>query len=137
MKCHCAMLRRASRALTNLYDEALSPVGLTVAQYALLNGFARLGAVNISEAARALQLDRTTLGRNVTPLAQAGLIELLEGHKDARERQIRLTDAGRRAMRRAKPRWEQAQARILSRLGPEKLQTLHALLAEIEFVNPA
>jgi len=137
MKCHCAMLRRASRALTNLYDEALSPVGLTVAQYALLNGFARLGAVNISEAARALQLDRTTLGRNVTPLAQAGLIELLEGQKDARERQIRLTDAGRQAMRRAKPRWEQAQARILSRLGPEKLQTLHALLAEIEFVNPA
>ena len=133
--CHCAALRRAARTITNRYDAALSPTGLTVAQFALLNGFARLGAVSISEAARAMQLDRTTLGRNLTPLQQAGLIELGLGTKDAREREIRLTAEGRAAIERAAPHWKQAQAKLEARIGAEKLETLHALLGEIEAIS--
>ena len=132
--CHCAALRRAARTITNRYDAALSPVGLTVAQFALLNGFQRLGTVSISEAARAMQLDRTTLGRNLTLLQQGGLIETGPGAKDAREREVRLTDAGKAAIARAVPLWQEAQVKLEARVGKEKLETLHALLREIESV---
>ena len=132
LPCHCLALRRATRAVSNLYDAALAPAGLTVAQFAMLQQLRALGPVNISHAARAMQLDRTTLGRNLGPLERDAMIRIASSETDGRQRVIELTDRGRQAMRDAIPAWKSAQAVIETRFDGARLALLHDLLAELE-----
>src|SRR5258706_8055311 len=83
--CACIRLRRASRALTQLYDDAMAPSGLHLTQYALLNTIARHGSIRITALAAAQLLDRTALSRNLDPLVARGLVAVAPGH-DARTR---------------------------------------------------
>lgn len=130
--CYCAILRRATRAVTNLYDAELARAGLTVAQYALMKGLERLGPCSITRAAEALGLDRTTLGRNLKPLVDGGLVDLTAEQRDRRERLVRVSAKGRQAIARCRSGWLAAQRRIETELGGERLALLERLLAEIE-----
>ena len=132
LSCHCLALRRATRAVSNLYDAALAPAGLTVAQFAMLQRLRALGPVNISHAAQAMQLDRTTLGRNLGPLERDAMIRIIASETDGRQRVIVLTDRGRQAMQQAIPAWKSAQAAIETRFDGARLALLHDLLAELE-----
>jgi DNA-binding MarR family transcriptional regulator len=134
--CACGRLRRASRALTQLYDDAMAPAGLRVTQFSLLRTLARRGPTRITELAAALLLDRTALSRNLDPLAARGLVAIVAG-RDARTREVALTAAGEGALRAALPHWKRAQAAVAGRLGPAKLAALIATLAEIETLHPA
>src|SRR5438105_7879084 len=91
--CACGRLRRASRALTQLYDDAMAPSGLRVTQYSLLSVLARNGALRISELAARQLLDRTALSRNLDPLIERGLVAVTAG-RDARTREVALTVKG-------------------------------------------
>ncbi|HET9157030.1 MAG TPA: MarR family winged helix-turn-helix transcriptional regulator, partial [Myxococcaceae bacterium] len=73
--------------------------------------------------AEELSLDRTTLTRNLEPLERAGLVASAPG-KDQRVRLLRLTDAGQRALQRAYPLWEEAQAKVMKALGQRRWMTL-------------
>ena len=130
--CHCQVLRRAARALTQHYDRALAPAGLTTPQFALLRTVDRLGPANISSAARQLGLDRTTLGRNLRPLMEAGLVGLDSEAPDGRERRVCVTPKGRAAVDRAMPLWEAVQEQVATQFGAEKLASLRGLLSELE-----
>ena len=130
--CYCAILRRASRAVTNLYDAALAPAGLTVAQYALLKGLEALGPCSITRAAEALGLDRTTLGRNLKPLLDGGLVDFAAEQKDRRERLVRVSAKGLKSIAQSRSGWLAAQRRIERQLGGERLAQLERLLGEIE-----
>ncbi len=66
--CACSRLRRAARAVTQLYDDALEPVGLRVTQLSLLRTLQRQGTLTIGELAVRNLLDRTALSRNLDPL---------------------------------------------------------------------
>ena len=133
--CACGRLRRASRALTQLYDDAMAPAELRVTQFSLLRTLARSGPMRISELAAAQLLDRTALSRNLDPLVERGLVEIAPG-RDARTREIELTRAGRAALRTAIPCWERAQKQVAKRLGTAKLESLIATLAEVEALHP-
>ena len=132
LPCHCLALRRASRALTNFYDAALAPSGLTIAQFAMLQQLRALGPVSISQAARAMQLDRTTLGRNLRPLECRGMVRIVAGEADARQRLIEVSDDGRRAVRLAIPAWKSAQTAIDEKFDGGRLALLHDWLADFE-----
>jgi DNA-binding MarR family transcriptional regulator len=110
--CACKNLRRSARAVTRLYDEALRPSGLRITQFTLLVAVAIGEAVPITRLADALSLDRTTLGRDLKPLTDRGLVEIRAGD-DRRTRVVRLTGQGRDALGRAYPLWQSAQARIV------------------------
>jgi DNA-binding MarR family transcriptional regulator len=110
--CACRELRRAARAVTQLYDETLRPSGLRVTQFTLLVAVAVSEPVPITRLADALSLDRTTLARDLKPLAQRGLLEVATG-QDRRMRVVRLTRQGREAIGRAHPLWQRAQAQIV------------------------
>ena len=110
--CACKNLRRSARAVTRLYDEALRPSGLRITQFTLLVAVAIGEAVPITRLADALSLDRTTLGRDLKPLTDRGLVEIRAGD-DRRTRVVRLTGQGRDALGRAYPLWQAAQARIV------------------------
>ncbi len=134
LPCHCLALRRASRTATSFYDTALAPAGLTVAQFAMLRQLQALGRVSISRAAQAMQLDRTTLGRNLGPLERGGMVRIVVGETDGRQRMIEVSDRGEQAVRQAIPAWKSAQAAISGRLNPGRLALLHELLAEFESI---
>jgi DNA-binding MarR family transcriptional regulator len=110
--CACKNLRRSARAVTRLYDEILRPSGLRITQFTLLVAVAIGEAVPITRLADALSLDRTTLGRDLKPLTDRGLVEIRAGD-DRRTRVVRLTGQGRDALGRAYPLWQSAQARIV------------------------
>lgn len=126
--CACANLRRAGRAVTQLYDEALRGEGLRATQFTLLQVLARMGSVTQGVLAGALAADSTTLSRTLKPLEQARWIRSFPGG-DRRERHIELTPAGRRVLERATPAWEAAQRQLRDRLGERDWRALEALTA--------
>jgi DNA-binding MarR family transcriptional regulator len=134
--CACARLRRASRALTSFYDEAIAPAGLAVTQFSLLRTLDRTGAVRLTTLAAMLLLDRTSLSRNLDCLIERGFVDVAPG-RDARTREIAITRAGKNAVRAAEPHWQRAQTEVAKRLGAAKLETLITTLAEIESLHPA
>jgi DNA-binding MarR family transcriptional regulator len=133
--CACGRLRRASRALTQLYDDLMAPSGLRVTQFSLLRTLATRGTARMSDLARALLLDRTALSRTLDPLVERGLVEIAPG-RDARTREVSLTRAGAKAIRSAAPHWQRAQSQVVARIGPAKLDALIATLAEVEQLHP-
>ncbi|EZH79544.1 MAG: MarR family winged helix-turn-helix transcriptional regulator [Pseudomonas sp.] len=128
--CLCTQLRRASRGVTRLYDDALAAVGLGAAQFSLLRHVQRLEQPSISVLAEAMGLDRSTLGRNVRVLEEQGLVQLGEG-RDLRAREVRLTEAGLQRVEQALPLWEQAQRELNARLGGDSRAELMKLLEEL------
>ena len=134
--CTCGRLRRAARALTQLYDDLMEPCGLRITQFSLLRTLAIQGPARMSDLAKTLLLDRTALSRTLDPLVAEGLVEILPG-RDARTREAALTRAGAAAVRAAEPHWKRAQAAVTKRVGAAKLDALIETLAEIESLHPA
>ena len=133
--CTCMNVRRASRAVTQFYDEALKPCGLTIAQLSLLKHLAMTEQITISDLAKNMRIDRTTLNRNMKPLADDGLIVISPG-KDSRTRQVQLTDSGKTAHNKAWELWGKAQASIKDYLGEDELTQLVQLLSKVEALAP-
>jgi DNA-binding MarR family transcriptional regulator len=129
--CTCFRLRSLTRRVTRLYDRVLAPSGLTVTQYsALAHALRQDAAPTVSELAQQLFTDRTTLTRNLKPLADAGLVKVGAG-ADARSKAVRVTAKGRSAFRAARPLWKEAQARLRAQAGGARLAALHGLIEEL------
>jgi DNA-binding MarR family transcriptional regulator len=133
--CHCINIRRASHAVTQFYERVLRPSGLTVAQLALLRHLQLAEQPSMSELAKLVRIDRTTLNRNIKPLTDAGLI-IVNAGKDSRTRQIELTKAGQEAVDRALALWSEAQESLAEYLGERDLAKLVQLLAKLEALVP-
>lgn len=133
--CNCMNVRRASRAVTEFYDRVLRPSGLTVAQLGLLWSLKRADAGTLGSLAGTMRIDRTTLNRNLKPLAEAGLLTVSPG-RDSRTRRVELTDAGHEAVARGAALWLEAQAALREYLGEDDLAKLTALLAKLEALAP-
>ena len=133
--CACGRLRRATRALTQRYDDLMSPSGLRVTQFSLLRTIDSAGTCTLSDLAETLLLDRTALSRTLDPLAERGLVAIAAG-RDARTREVSLTRGGEKALRDAAPHWRRAQAEVARRIGPAKLEALIATLRDIEALHP-
>jgi len=76
-----------------------------------------------------MDIDLSTLSRNVRPLQAQGLVEMLPG-ADARSRQLQATEQGHARRQQMKSTWKRAQLSLNARLGDERVQRLHALLDE-------
>ncbi len=129
--CLCFNLRKATRALTQTYDAALKPVGVTAPQFTLLTAVKRQGPVPLSDLAGALGMDRTTLTRNLKPLQRDGLVVSAEGD-DRRVRLLTLTAAGRTRLRDAEPLWRAVQLKVAGTFGHKPADTL---LTELDRIS--
>jgi DNA-binding MarR family transcriptional regulator len=130
-KCACVRARRAARALTAIYDEALRPAGLKITQFSALRTIERLQPVNIAGLAGEMALDRSTLGRNLLLLRRQGLVRFADA-QDEREWSIELTAKASALLRKSLPLWEGAQAKVERRLGRQGVAQLFELLERIE-----
>jgi DNA-binding MarR family transcriptional regulator len=110
--CVCYNTRKAARAITRLYDDMLRPTGLRATQLTVLMVIDAMGDPSITELAEQLVMDRTTLARDLRPMEAAGWVAVTPG-EDRRTRIVRLTSAGRVALRDALPRWRAAQAALV------------------------
>jgi len=133
--CNCMNIRRASRAVTQFYDATLQPSGLTITQMGLLKVIDALSAPSMSDLAAAFRIDRTTLNRNLKPLAEGGYLQLQRG-KDARRREAVLTLSGRQALREAQHLWNEAQQTMADYLGKDDLRQLKSILSKLEAMVP-
>lgn len=121
-ECLCFRVRRVSRALTRMYDEALQPLGLQSTQLTLLNAITMAdtgGGAAMGRLADILALDPTTLSRNLRPLEKAGLVRVARSPSDRRVRLVLLTPAGQRRVEDAFPLWQQAHERVVAALGSD------------------
>ena len=114
--CIAVRLRLLNRVVTNLYDEALRPLGLKVSQMNVLVVAAKLGVARPAQVSELLHLDVSTLSRNVDRMMARGWLEVVP-EADARTQPFRLTDPGRRLLERAIPAWEEAQEQAAELLG--------------------
>jgi len=115
--CLCLHSRRTARLVTQFYDDALRPSGLRITQFLLLAAIQEAQPIAHKPLADILGMDRTTLTRNLAILDRDGLAVIAAGTDDKRESHTRLTAAGRQAVQRAMPYWQQAQQHLLDRLG--------------------
>jgi len=126
----CASLRRASRSLTQLYEDALRPTGIRATQFTLLQALSRVGEVSQGRLGQILAIDSTTLTRSLAIMEREGWITGRPG-ADRRERLLRLSKTGRAKFESAVPAWEKVQAELLSQLGSEQWDSLLALAAQV------
>lgn len=126
--CTCARLRSLSRRITAVYNRALAPSGMRVTQYSLLSTVRRGGPVSISRLAESMDMDRTTLTRNLRPLLAAGWLRMQDDPDDARVRRVALTSKGESHLAEARTYWRRAQDEVASTIEPTDLGQLHELI---------
>ena len=119
LPCLCANLRRAARALTQIYEDALRPVGLRCSQFTILQTLSLAGELTQGQMAHVLAMDSTTLTRTLAIMERQGWISRREG-ADRREWRIQLSKTGRAKFARALPQWEKAQALVRKKLGERR-----------------
>lgn len=128
--CACTALRKASRAMTRLYDEALAGSGMTTVQFSILRNLARQGAMPLARLAELLVMDRTSLYRTIAPLEACGWVEVRPANS-GKARIAEVSGTGRAAMAAATPAWEAAQRRIVGAFGTENWQTIEGALGRL------
>ncbi|WP_291591312.1 MarR family winged helix-turn-helix transcriptional regulator [Comamonas sp. UBA7528] len=125
--CTNLKLRQLSRIVTRHYDGFVADVGLKITQYSLLSHVVKLGPIRPGDLARRMQMDASTLTRNLQPLAALGLLTVGAG-ADARSRLVSATEAGIAKQVQAQQAWKAAQLALNEQLGRERVVALHTLL---------
>lgn len=126
--CSHFALRRATRAITRLYDDILRPTGLRATQFTVLAIVRASEPATQNEIARIAQLDATTLTRAIRPLERRGLVRIAPGRTDRRHRIVTSTAKGRRLLLAASSYWERAQTELAARMGDDEMLSLVAAL---------
>jgi len=129
-KCLCIDLRSAANKLTQAYDEAMAPSGISVTQFSQLHLIQSLGNPTLTELAEASELERSTLGRNIKVLERMGLVTTRVG-EDARSKTIELSRKGISAFRRAVPLWSAVQSELIERIGTNGRSQLDDMLTTL------
>jgi DNA-binding MarR family transcriptional regulator len=138
---YCASLnfRRTSRMLTRMYDTAMQDSGVRSTQFAILVGIAKLQPVAMGTLAKVLILDNSTLTRSLQLLRKEGMIEISK-RAAMRQRFLKLTPSGDKALQRSLPLWRAVHARFVAAVGADywlKLRTELETIAKSSFISEA
>jgi len=126
MPCLCGSMRRATRALTQVYERELAAVGLSATQMTILQLLSRTGEVKQGQLGEMLAMDSTSLTRTLSIMRREEWLAERRG-KDRRERWIRLSRPGVRKLRDAEPVWERVQSQVREALGEQDWNQLTRL----------
>lgn len=127
--CSSLKLRQLSRRVSQQFDELVSEAGMKTTQYSLLSTIVRLGPVRPGQLAQVMEMDASTLTRNLQPLVARGWVVQGSG-SDGRSRQVEATEAGVAQQALAREAWKRAQLAFNERLGTDLVVRLHAVLDE-------
>lgn len=128
-------LRRITRLISRHFDQALRPLGLSVAHFNILAALAQLGPIPVTKLAKVLGLERSAVARNLKLIARDGLVLLSEG-EDRRTLVAEISRLGRKKLDQALPNWKRAQDHLIAKVGASKvaraLETLAKLRAALK-----
>ena len=130
LPCLCATFRRTARALSQVYDEAVRPLGLKTTQFTILQSLSLAGEVSQGQLGEILALDSTTLTRTLAIMGRRGWIARRRG-EDGREWRLTLSKAGRKEFERVSPTWDRVQERLHKQLGDQRWKELFQLNQEL------
>lgn len=120
-------LRQLTRRVTQHFDRAMAGTGLKITQFSLLSHVDKLGPLAPGVLARHMEMDASTLTRNLQPMVAAGWVQLGKG-ADARSRLVQITPEGRALRAQAQHQWKVAQLALNQQMGEATVAALHSLL---------
>ena len=129
--CIALRVRRMSRIVTRVYDDALRGLGITASQYTLLAQLANQDGITAVEIGYTLDIEKSTLSRNLKRLLALGLIEM-DPPAGRRGRGLHLTPQGQNILQTAYPIWQSAQQRAKAVMGENTREILDSLLTNAE-----
>jgi DNA-binding MarR family transcriptional regulator len=133
-QCLAGRLRLLNRVVTNIYDEALRPLGVKTSQLNILAAAGKQGLARPADICERLHLDTSTLSRNVERMKAKGWLEVV-GDVDGRAQPFRLTAKGHKLVEQAKPGWEKAQKQLKKLLGNDTVQTIVCAVEGLQAAN--
>jgi DNA-binding MarR family transcriptional regulator len=129
--CNNSMLRRASRMLGQLYDEALAPSGLKATQHGLLAQIMIMNEPTLRELAGEIVMDLSALGHTLKPLIRDGYVTLVPDKRDGRVKHAALTKSGKRKLEQTIKLWSEAQQRFETVFGEKRAASLRDVLEDL------
>lgn len=121
--CIAMRSRVINRVISRIYDEALRPHGIKGSQMSILAVISGFGRAEPSEICRLLQLDASTLSRNVSRMKSKGWLNA-DPRSDRRAHRLELTANGERIIEEAFSSWQEAQNKVTSALGEENMAVI-------------
>ena len=131
--CACFSVRKTARVLTQEYDQSITPSGLKTTQFSALAVIHRLGPIMITDLAKAMEIERTSLTRNLKLIERDGLIKSRSG-EDARSRIVEITGAGQEKLDEAQVLWKIVQSRVVEKFGEKRFEFLRDELEALRSV---
>jgi DNA-binding MarR family transcriptional regulator len=128
--CVAGGVRKLNRMVSAIYDGALAGAGLKTSQFSVLVAVSNRDRVRPAELIKLLQMDESTLSRNVERMCARGWLRLERG-EDRRSHLIEVTDKGRALIRKCMPAWERAQEEISQRLGADNVAAIRSALRKL------
>jgi DNA-binding MarR family transcriptional regulator len=128
--CACFNFRKASRSVTQLFDQILAPVGLRSTQLVILVASQVIGPCGLARLARELVMDRSTITRNLHPLVTHGFLQIT-GKSGRAGKSVQITEAGQQVLVQAVPYWEEAQQQLVQNLGRQRWERVMGDLSTV------
>ncbi|AGF77837.1 transcriptional regulator [Desulfocapsa sulfexigens DSM 10523] len=122
-QCVAYNFQKTARVITSFYRRTIAPSGLKGNQFPLLLAIKLSQPISITELAKTLDLDRTTLSRNLKILEKNSYVSL-EQSNDHRIRNVQLSGEGEVILNLALPLWQQAQNTIVEKIGKDQWSNL-------------
>ena len=132
--CVAGGVRKLNRMVSAIYDSALAGAGLKTSQFSVLVAVANRDKARPAELIKLLQMDESTLSRNVERMCARGWLRL-ERNEDRRSHLIEVTDKGLALIRKCLPAWQKAQAEVSQRLGTDTVAELRSALRKLSARN--
>jgi DNA-binding MarR family transcriptional regulator len=127
--CSAKKLRQLSRRVSQHFDAIVANAGLKTTQYSLLSQILALGPVRPADLAHAMEMDASTLTRNLQPLVAQEWVSVGPG-VDGRSRLVTITALGREKRAESQRDWKRAQLAFNERIGEELVGRLHSVIDE-------
>ena len=134
ISCMCISIRKAANHISKLYDHELSVLDIKITQYSALKNIQALGNPSINELSKKLDLERTTVLRNLDKLKKMDLISYKKNDV-YKVKVISLTVNGRKKLNDAKVIWEKTQQKFLNAFGLSNKNQFDSLMNKISKLN--
>ncbi len=122
-ECLAVRIRLLNRTITGIFDEALRPLGVKISQLNVLMVVAKRGLVSPGDVARRLNMEKSTLSRNVERLRTREWLRVSDG-ESGRKQVLELTAKGLRLIEKSWPHWKKAQAETEALLGQQGARSI-------------
>jgi DNA-binding MarR family transcriptional regulator len=128
--CLAVRVRMLGRAVTSLYDHALEEHGVSIAQVNLMAALGKMGPTSPARIGEVLQLERSTVSRNLSLLMKHGWVEAVSANAKG-VREVALTASGRKKIEAVMPAWRMAQQEAADLLGVGGVKAVRSLAASV------